>query len=216
MGYEIDFLPVGEKSKSGDAIALRYGNLYGHRTEQTVIVIDGGYVDNGPELVNHIQTYFQTDHVDFVVSTHPEQDHMGGLKTVLEEMTVGHLLMHLPWNHSGAMAMAKAASFSNAGFNEALEAALQRSAELEDIARSKGIPITEPFAGVQTQDGCFRILGPSVDFYEELVGLETSPAPRSLSELLLKAASGLANLIPETYHHETLRDDGTTSPQNNC
>ena len=25
MGYEIDFLGVGEESKSGDAIALRYG-----------------------------------------------------------------------------------------------------------------------------------------------------------------------------------------------
>ncbi|MFI1955905.1 hypothetical protein ACH437_29400 [Streptomyces xinghaiensis] len=38
MGYEIDFLPVGEESKGGDAIALRYGNLYGSRRELTVIV----------------------------------------------------------------------------------------------------------------------------------------------------------------------------------
>ncbi|MBF4307570.1 MBL fold metallo-hydrolase, partial [Vibrio anguillarum] len=43
MGYEIDFLGVGEESKSGDAIALRYGNLHGHRDEQTVVVIDGGF-----------------------------------------------------------------------------------------------------------------------------------------------------------------------------
>jgi hypothetical protein len=27
IGYEIDFLPVGEGEKSGDAIALRWGNL---------------------------------------------------------------------------------------------------------------------------------------------------------------------------------------------
>ena len=44
MGYEIDFLPVGDKS--GDAIALRYGNLFGQRTEQTVVVVDGGSEDD--------------------------------------------------------------------------------------------------------------------------------------------------------------------------
>ena len=37
MGFEIDLLPVGNESKGGDAIALRYGNLDGHRDEQTVI-----------------------------------------------------------------------------------------------------------------------------------------------------------------------------------
>ena len=42
MGLEIDFLSVGEGEKSGDAIALRYGNLFGPRSEQTVLVIDGG------------------------------------------------------------------------------------------------------------------------------------------------------------------------------
>jgi hypothetical protein len=31
MGYEIDFLGVGEESKSGDAIAIRFGNLHGAR-----------------------------------------------------------------------------------------------------------------------------------------------------------------------------------------
>lgn len=39
MGFEIDFLPVGEEGKSGDAIALRFGNLFGQRSEQMVVVI---------------------------------------------------------------------------------------------------------------------------------------------------------------------------------
>lgn len=56
MGYEIDFLPVGDNSKSGDAIALRYGNLYGSRAEQRVVVVDGGFTDDGEALVNHIRT----------------------------------------------------------------------------------------------------------------------------------------------------------------
>ncbi|MGB0466910.1 MAG: hypothetical protein ACPGF7_05165 [Pontibacterium sp.] len=27
MGYEVDFIGVGQESKSGDAIAIRFGNL---------------------------------------------------------------------------------------------------------------------------------------------------------------------------------------------
>ena len=50
MAYEIDFLPVGDGSKSGDAIALRYGNLT-DSSQQTVVIIDGGYSDDGEALV---------------------------------------------------------------------------------------------------------------------------------------------------------------------
>ena len=91
MSYEIDFLSVGEESQSGDAIALRYGNLDGPRNEQRVIVIDGGFSDDGTALVEHIKRYYKTDAVDIVVSTHPDQDHVSGLAMVLEEMQVGQL-----------------------------------------------------------------------------------------------------------------------------
>jgi len=47
MAWEVDFLAVGEGEKSGDAIALRWGNLSGPRTEQTIFVIDGGTQDSG-------------------------------------------------------------------------------------------------------------------------------------------------------------------------
>ena len=43
------------------AIALRYGNLYGPREEQTVIVIDGGFADSGEALVKHVRDYYGTD-----------------------------------------------------------------------------------------------------------------------------------------------------------
>jgi hypothetical protein len=54
MGYEIDFLPVGEGEDSGDAIALRFGSLFGPRSEQTVVVIDGGFKESAEGLVSHI------------------------------------------------------------------------------------------------------------------------------------------------------------------
>ena len=49
MGYEVDFLPVGDGEKSGDAISLRFGNLFGGRNEQVVIIIDG--VNEHPDPV---------------------------------------------------------------------------------------------------------------------------------------------------------------------
>lgn len=79
MGYELDFLGVGEESKSGDAIALRFGNLFGTRHEQTVVVIDGGFKSTGDSVVEHIRSHFNTGVVDVVISTHPDQDHINGL-----------------------------------------------------------------------------------------------------------------------------------------
>src|SRR5690554_6609825 len=103
MGYEIDFLPVGD-DKGGDAIAVRFGDLMGPRTSQFVVVIDGGYRETGSDLANHIRTFYGTDTVDLVISTHPDCDHVGGLHVLLEQMKVGALWMHQPWNHTDDIA----------------------------------------------------------------------------------------------------------------
>jgi hypothetical protein len=50
MGIEIDFIRAGEESKSGQAIALRFGNLHGPRDEQTVMVVDGRLAPGRPVL----------------------------------------------------------------------------------------------------------------------------------------------------------------------
>lgn len=221
MGYEIDFLPVGDESKGGDAIALRYGNLFGSRGEQVVIVVDGGYTDDGEALVQHIREHYGTDRVDIVVSTHPDQDHITGLKIVLEELQVGALLMHQPWKHSGAVAEARKTAFKSRGLIERVEKSFQAASELEAIAQRRGVQIIEPFAGVQinTTAGLFRIIGPSQEYYEELLAEEQAPVAVTTSsyiqDLLRKAAAGVAKLLEESLHIETLRDDGETTPTNN-
>ena len=50
MGYEIDFIGVGQESKSGDAIAIRWGNLLGPREQQSVVLIDGGFRESGHDI----------------------------------------------------------------------------------------------------------------------------------------------------------------------
>lgn len=104
MGYEVDFLGTDSESKSGDAIAIRFGSLKGSRDEQTVVVIDGGFNDDGARLVDHIRSHFGTDRVDLVISTHPDQDHINGLETVLNELDVDELWLHQPWEHNAGLA----------------------------------------------------------------------------------------------------------------
>jgi beta-lactamase superfamily II metal-dependent hydrolase len=219
MGYEIDFLPVGDESKGGDAIALRYGNLHGSRLEQTVVVIDGGYTDDGEALVQHIREYYRTDKVDIVISTHSDQDHITGLEVVLEEMDVSNLLMHLPWQHSAMLTEARKSAFKSTALSDKIEKSFQAASDLQTIAQRKGVPIVEPFAGMQTGDGALRILGPSKAYYEELLTKVEAAGPQSsvitLSEQLRKLLKAAARLVPETLWLETLRDDGETSPTNN-
>lgn len=218
-GLEVYFFPVGTGSKTGDAIVVRYGILDGQRSEQKVIVVDGGYEDSGNAIVNHIRTVFGTSEVDLVISTHPDQDHVNGLKVVLEELSVGLLVMHLPWERSAVVAEAKQMSFKSPKVDDKFEANFAAASELADIARSKQIQIVEPFAGMTTPDGKVTILSPTVEFFTELMAQiadsEKTVTASALSKLLSHLSEAAQKLVPETIHIESLTDAGETSPQNN-
>lgn len=62
------------------------------------------------------------------------------------------------------------------GLSEKLEKSFQAVSDLQVIAQRKGVPIFEPFKGVQTQDGTFRIPGPSKEYYEKLIPQIQAPA----------------------------------------
>ena len=94
MGYEFDIVGIGKQSKSGDAIVIRWGNLYGSRHEQRIVLIDGGFHDTAQDVINHIKTYYRTTLLDAVVSTHPDQDHINGLVNVIDEFSVKQLWIH--------------------------------------------------------------------------------------------------------------------------
>lgn len=218
MGYEIDFLPVGNESKGGDAIALRYGNLHGRREEQTVIVIDGGYQDDGEALVEHIRRYYDTNHVDYVISTHPDRDHITGLSVVLTEMSVGILLMHVPEKHDPFFGHQSSFEQKSATVGETFAKSLVQAEGLLDLARRRKIKVVEPFAGLHTDDG-FRILGPTEDYYarllDEMRGADALAGSLSGRELFHKAARGPVGTLAEDLYTETLSELSETSASNN-
>lgn len=220
MGYEVDFMPVGEGEKSGDAIALRFGNLHGQREEQVVVVIDGGFEDSGKKMVAHIKSHYNTDYVDVAVSTHPDADHASGLEVVLEELRVGQLWMHLPWNHTDDIAkMFKHGRVTDDSVEEALRKSLDNARSLEELAKAKKIPIVEPFTGVHAANQRIVVVGPTVPYYESLLpNYRGTPAPKEQYSMLEKALQGAKEFvkkIAESWDIETLDDEGETSAENN-
>jgi beta-lactamase superfamily II metal-dependent hydrolase len=221
MAYEIDYIPVGDGEKAGDAIALRFGNLAGPRNEQSVVIIDGGFKESGERLVNHVKTYYGTDHVDLVVSTHPDADHASGLSVVLEKMSVGQLSMHRPWEHAATIkGFFKNGKITASGLEERLEKSLQNASDLETIANKNGVQIVEPFQGITGFNGAVRILGPSQEYYEALLAnFKSTPVPiKSLGIFapVQKAAEEVARRIRDYWHIDLLDDDeDTTSAENN-
>ena len=229
MGCEVDFLPVGEGERSGDAIAIRWGNLNGPRREQFVMVIDGGTLESGDALVEHVRGVYGTGIVDLAVNSHPDGDHASGLYRVFEELTVGHLWMHRPWEHSADIKhMFDDGTLTNDRLSSKMQKALSDAWDLEKIARRKRITITEPFAdGVANRQfqGIY-VLGPTEDFYQSLLpGFRETPDAKDSHASYLgggfqsftRGAVALAERVLESWGKETLEDPvkDATSAENN-
>ena len=134
MSFEIDIRAVGQETTSGDAIAIRYG-IFGHPDTQRVIVVDGGFQDNGDDLVSVITTVYGTTRVDLMISTHPHDDHVKGLHRVFEELDVRALWMHRPWHHADSVrAYVEEGRITTQSFNRRLKESLDSAYELEQLA----------------------------------------------------------------------------------
>lgn len=219
MGYEVDFLGTGSESKSGDAIAIRFGSLKGSRDEQTVVVIDGGFTDDGARLVDHIRSHFGTDRVDLVISTHPDQDHINGLETVLNELDVDELWLHQPWEHNAGLAEKfHDGRITDNSVSERLKATLNKAHSLCELAESKGIPVKEPFTGLTHISGGIRVIGPTLDYYKSLIP-EFDGMPATKSESFTESAFDKVVAAVKRFFAQWGKDEfddgGVTSAKNN-
>jgi beta-lactamase superfamily II metal-dependent hydrolase len=209
--YQIDLMAVenedGDSTRSGDAIAMQF--IVPGEGRNAVVVIDGGFTVIGDKLVDHIAAYYTTSHVDLVISTHPDTDHINGLIKILERCTVGELMLHLPWNY-------------NAGADELGN--YEKIYELYQLAISKGITVSEPFTGDVRFNGAITILGPSSVYYSQLIAEAVADVRSGKSEewqrgsllgsaLLTKGVKLLERMIA-SFPFETLSNSDETSPRN--
>jgi beta-lactamase superfamily II metal-dependent hydrolase len=211
--YEIDFLPVEHGEKSGDAISGRF-SVDGSGSRSVTFVVDGGYAEDGESLAAHIRRYYGAERIDLVISTHPDADHVTGLKTIVEQFEVGELLMHQPWAHSPDVAKMAGTRFAEARAPK-LREALRAADDLYSLAVLRGTRVTEPFAGLERFDGALLVVGPSLEFYEEqLSGFRQPSAVARLTEAMKGLVTEARRRVRESLTEENLSDAGETSPEN--
>jgi len=218
MQYEIDFLPVGKEERSGDALALRYGN----NGVYTIQVVDGGDEAAGEGLVRQINAYYGSPtFIDHVVLTHADDDHSSGLREVIRSFKVGALWMNRPWLYADEIIhLFRDTRFTVDGLKRRLKQDYPILAEIEQIAESKGVPIFEAFRGARV--GEFRILSPSRQRYLELIPQfsrtpEPAQAVRVWSQpagMLARAVRAGVEWIAESWGKETLEEDVETTASN--
>lgn len=163
MGYQIDFLSVGESN--GDAICIRHGDAF---SGYTMYVVDGGYGPTGQKIIDHINAYYGAPKfIDHVVLSHADNDHVAGLIKVVEHYDVGTVWMNRPWRFSAEIIGAFHGNFTVDGLTKAIRDAYPLLVQLEDLANKKGIPIRDAFT--YTQIGAFTVLAPTRQRYLELI-----------------------------------------------
>ena len=216
--YEVDFLPVGNGERSGDAICLRYGTPGNYK----VMVYDGGTKESGQQLVDHIVKHYSSSHVDYVVCSHPDADHASGLSVVLENLTVGELWMHRPWQHSAVIRdYFKDGRITDSSLAERLKEKMAAAYALEELADEMRIPIYEPFQGAAI--GAFHVMSPEKNWYIHTLIPDFAKSPEKkeamdaanplLKALFASVKETIAN-VAETWGIETLREDVSTSAEN--
>jgi beta-lactamase superfamily II metal-dependent hydrolase len=75
----VHFLDVGQ----GDSELLQFAGKN--------VLIDGSDQDAGPKVESYLRSHGVSSQ-DLLVSTHPHEDHIGGLKTILNDIPIGQIL----------------------------------------------------------------------------------------------------------------------------
>jgi beta-lactamase superfamily II metal-dependent hydrolase len=200
--YEVDFIPVGKGGRHGDAIAMRFTRP--DTGANAHVIIDAGFEENGEALVAHVRQWYNTRSIDLAIVTHPDGDHIGGMGVVIRELDVATLCIHRLGERGGAGLPAA----------DAVD-------ELIAVAENNGTTVHEPFAGTFAFGGALRILGPTEEWYEQLV-LEQQSEARERAEAarrgpaIVEAARQLGQRFVAALPVEIpFSDAGGTNPRNN-
>ena len=129
---KVHFIDVGQ----ADSILIQ--------SDEQTMLIDAGNNADSEDVVAYIKSQ-NIDKLDYVVGTHPHEDHIGGLDAVIESFDIG--VIYMP----KAMSTTKT-------FEDVLNA-----------ISKKGMKVTTPVPGTTAKFGeaSFTILAPNSDSYKE-------------------------------------------------
>jgi beta-lactamase superfamily II metal-dependent hydrolase len=200
--YEIDFLAVGDGTRSGDAITMRFNRP--DTGAMVHVIIDAGFQSTGSDVVEFVKDRYGTPDVDLAILTHPDGDHIGGLGTVIRELNVAALAVHRLSAHGGS--------------------SLPAAKEVDDlckVAAANGTDVYDAFQGLNAFDQALLIAGPTQPYYEQLVQEQLQEAgtaaavargPGRIAEAVQKMAARALTAFPIESDFD---DAGGTNPRNN-
>lgn len=206
---EIDFHHIGSK-KSGDAISVR--ECIGEQT--TIYVVDAGYQETGKSMVENIRKYYgRPTKIDHVVVSHPDGDHAGGIRSILESFEIGTLWMLKPWDYTEDLLRHFKYSNDATWLTSRLKSLYPNIAALEEIASERNIPIASPFQG--TQIGSFTVTSPTYDhFVDCVVKSKRTPRYKEISTVIkegaIEAYKSIVNFIEANWGEEKFSDKETS------
>ena len=169
MRYEIDFIATKENKENADAICFRYekdGKLIN-------VVYDGGSKVLANKLIEHLEEfYFKNEYypkIDYLICSHPDQDHASGIIEVIEKFEIGKIIMNIPWKYIyDIWDNVNDGRISKESLEKHLKDDYPYVAEIEKLAKEKGIEIIEGFEDKQINEN-LKILSPSKEFFIELL-----------------------------------------------
>jgi beta-lactamase superfamily II metal-dependent hydrolase len=215
MGYQVDFLPVGDSN--GDAICIRYGT---EANGYTIHVVDGGWSETSQVIIDHIEKYYgKGARIDHMVLSHADNDHAVGLPAVLEHFEVGALWMNRPWLYAAQVIDDFHKNYTVAGLVARMKELHEYLVELEKIAERKKVPIYPVFQG--SQIGSFHVLAPSQQRYlKSIHDLDKTPdsyvtaAAKSTFGYITELARKAVEWVGEKWDVETLSENVSTNASN--
>ncbi len=165
MPLEIDMLSVGD----GDAIVV----CTSEGDREHVVLFDCGGKEDASIVVDHLAAYTRRGNiVDLLINTHPHNDHILGLRDIVERLCVKEILIHEPDSYRAAIESNK--TFYHAEGRYEANQSIKVLGDAILFIDSKTIPRSQPFADatqpVKLLDGGeLTILGPTESFYEQQV-----------------------------------------------
>jgi beta-lactamase superfamily II metal-dependent hydrolase len=142
MGFYIEMISVGE----GDSFLL---TLDSANDQEGHILIDGGDGERADRIISHVKSYAGA-HLDLVIGTHLDDDHIGGLIPVIEDeqINVDKLILNTPGNFQRWQQFRTVLkSFAKVAPLEKIEKSLESATTLLEAAKKKKVPVELALAG---------------------------------------------------------------------
>lgn len=197
--YCVRFFHVGNDTKGGDAILIE---LFDETGNPFVILIDGGYKETGEKICRYIKGMYDNPVIHLMVNTHPDIDHISGLKTILEndEFEVKRIVMNRPWKDAGLKPEHfKDGRITKNSLAERLRDEFTMADDIEGIAKEKKIPLDGAFQGCNLVSDVLTVLAPNKTSYEEFL-LASEKTPESIVDEFNKKSYKKVELEEETYN----------------